>query len=164
MLWDIQCVPVQVLPPANVSVTATENQEYELRWIKHKLSYSFITQRYQVKYWENNRYEKVTYKARESWIFLCWSNGKAVLLTSVIGAHLLSPDSPGVKHQQWWTSLHLHPADAGSIYRLQGENACKGEYAPGIWGTLERMEWGVHLEDWEWYFSCSCFCQVLVDC
>ncbi|XP_048156829.1 cytokine receptor common subunit beta isoform X2 [Corvus hawaiiensis] len=49
---------IQVLPPANVSVTATENQEYELRWIKHKLNYSFIRQRYQVKYWENNRYEK----------------------------------------------------------------------------------------------------------
>ncbi|NWV72809.1 IL3RB protein, partial [Dasyornis broadbenti] len=51
---------IQVLPPANVSVTATESQEYELRWIKHKLNYNFITQRYQVKYWENNRYEKVT--------------------------------------------------------------------------------------------------------
>ncbi|XP_058719624.1 cytokine receptor common subunit beta-like [Poecile atricapillus] len=49
---------IQVLPPANVSVTATENQEYELRWIKHNLKYNFITQRYQVKYWENNRYEK----------------------------------------------------------------------------------------------------------
>ncbi|NXO79685.1 IL3RB protein, partial [Sitta europaea] len=57
---------IQVLPPANVSVTATENQEYELRWIKHNLSYSFITQRYQVKYWENNQYEKVTYKVQES--------------------------------------------------------------------------------------------------
>ncbi|XP_039581480.1 cytokine receptor common subunit beta [Passer montanus] len=49
---------IQVLPPANVSVTATENQEYELSWKKHILNYSFITQRYQVKYWENNRYEK----------------------------------------------------------------------------------------------------------
>ncbi|XP_031359569.1 cytokine receptor common subunit beta [Lonchura striata] len=49
---------IQVLPPANVSVTATENQEYELRWKKHRLNYSSITQRYQVKYWENNRYEK----------------------------------------------------------------------------------------------------------
>ncbi|XP_066176264.1 cytokine receptor common subunit beta [Sylvia atricapilla] len=49
---------IQVLPPANVSVTATENQEYELRWIKHNMSYSFITQRYQVKYWENNRQEQ----------------------------------------------------------------------------------------------------------
>ncbi|NWV71168.1 IL3RB protein, partial [Malurus elegans] len=57
---------IQVLPPANVSVTATENQEYELRWIKHKLNYDFITQRYQVKYWENNQYEKVTYKVKES--------------------------------------------------------------------------------------------------
>ncbi|NWZ62591.1 IL3RB protein, partial [Acrocephalus arundinaceus] len=57
---------IQVLPPANVSVTATENQEYELRWIKHNMNYSFITQRYQVKYWENNRYEKVTYKVQES--------------------------------------------------------------------------------------------------
>ncbi|NXU14875.1 IL3RB protein, partial [Pardalotus punctatus] len=52
---------IQVLPPANVSVTTTESQEYELRWIKHKLNYSFIRQRYQVKYWENNQYEKVTY-------------------------------------------------------------------------------------------------------
>ncbi|NWW81597.1 IL3RB protein, partial [Climacteris rufus] len=51
---------IQVLPPANVSVTATENQEYELRWTKHKLHYNFIAQRYQVKYWENNQYEKVT--------------------------------------------------------------------------------------------------------
>ncbi|NXC31121.1 IL3RB protein, partial [Campylorhamphus procurvoides] len=51
---------IQVRPPANVSVTASENQEYELRWIKHTMSYDFITQRYQVEYWENNRYEKVT--------------------------------------------------------------------------------------------------------
>ncbi|NXT69720.1 IL3RB protein, partial [Chaetops frenatus] len=57
---------IQVQPPANVSVTATENHEYELSWIKHNLSYSFITQRYQVKYWENNQYEKVTYKVQES--------------------------------------------------------------------------------------------------
>ncbi|NWU26978.1 IL3RB protein, partial [Dyaphorophyia castanea] len=56
---------IQVLPPANVSVTATKNQEYELRWIKHKLNYSFIRQRYQVKYWEKNQYEKVTYKVQE---------------------------------------------------------------------------------------------------
>ncbi|KFP78748.1 Cytokine receptor common subunit beta, partial [Acanthisitta chloris] len=51
---------IKVLPPANVSVTAIENQEYELRWTKHTLKYGYITQRYQVKYWENNRYEKVT--------------------------------------------------------------------------------------------------------
>ncbi|NXA06733.1 IL3RB protein, partial [Sapayoa aenigma] len=50
---------IKVLPPANVSVTATENQEYELRWVKHTSKYT-ITQRYQVEYWENNRYEKVT--------------------------------------------------------------------------------------------------------
>ncbi|NXT05417.1 IL3RB protein, partial [Prunella fulvescens] len=57
---------IQVLPPANVSVTATENQEYELWWKKHSLNYSFIKQRYQVKFWENNRYEKVIYKVKES--------------------------------------------------------------------------------------------------
>ncbi|NXF25459.1 IL3RB protein, partial [Rhodinocichla rosea] len=57
---------IQVLPPANVSVTATGNQEYKLRWKKHNLNYNFIPQRYQVKYWENNRYEKVTYKVQES--------------------------------------------------------------------------------------------------
>ncbi|NXC83437.1 IL3RB protein, partial [Cercotrichas coryphoeus] len=57
---------IQVLPPANVTVTATENQEYKLNWIKHRLNYNFITQRYQVKYWENNRYEEVTYKVQES--------------------------------------------------------------------------------------------------
>ncbi|NWU79857.1 IL3RB protein, partial [Onychorhynchus coronatus] len=51
---------IQVLPPANVSVTATENQEYELRWVKHTMGYDFITQRYQVEYWENNQHEKVT--------------------------------------------------------------------------------------------------------
>ncbi|XP_059329163.1 cytokine receptor common subunit beta [Ammospiza nelsoni] len=49
---------IQVLPPANVSVTATGNQEYELSWKKHNLKYNFIPQRYQVKYWENNQYEK----------------------------------------------------------------------------------------------------------
>ncbi|NWH63829.1 IL3RB protein, partial [Geococcyx californianus] len=51
---------IKVLPPANVSVTATENQEYELRWIKHTLQYGFIKQRYQVEYWKNNQYEKVS--------------------------------------------------------------------------------------------------------
>ncbi|XP_053910131.1 cytokine receptor common subunit beta [Cuculus canorus] len=48
---------IKVLPPANVSVTVTENQEYELRWIKHNLPYSFIKQRYQVEYWKSNQYE-----------------------------------------------------------------------------------------------------------
>ncbi|KFO95931.1 Cytokine receptor common subunit beta, partial [Calypte anna] len=51
---------IKVLPPTNVSVTVTENREYELRWIKHTLAYSFITQRYQVEYWKNNQYEKVS--------------------------------------------------------------------------------------------------------
>ncbi|XP_075012193.1 cytokine receptor common subunit beta-like isoform X3 [Calonectris borealis] len=53
---------IKVLPPANVSVTVTENQEYELRWIKHTLQYNFITQRYQVEYWKNNQYEKTLQK------------------------------------------------------------------------------------------------------
>ncbi|NXH10504.1 IL3RB protein, partial [Bucco capensis] len=50
---------IKVLPPANVSITAVENQEYELRWIKHTLRYNFIKQRYQVEYWENNKYQQV---------------------------------------------------------------------------------------------------------
>ncbi|KAM6136880.1 cytokine receptor common subunit beta [Pterocles gutturalis] len=53
---------IKVLPPANVSVTVTENQEYELRWIKHTLQYSFIKQRYQVEYWKKNQYEKTLQK------------------------------------------------------------------------------------------------------
>ncbi|NXI55851.1 IL3RB protein, partial [Chloroceryle aenea] len=36
---------IKVLPPANVSVTVTENQEYELRWREHTLNYNFIKQR-----------------------------------------------------------------------------------------------------------------------
>ncbi|XP_005150595.2 cytokine receptor common subunit beta [Melopsittacus undulatus] len=50
---------IKVLPPANVSVTVTENKEYELRWIKHTLRY-FIKQRYQVEYWENNQHKNKT--------------------------------------------------------------------------------------------------------
>ncbi|KFZ59030.1 Cytokine receptor common subunit beta, partial [Antrostomus carolinensis] len=50
---------IKVLPPTNVSVTVTEDQEYELRWIKHTLGYNFIKQRYQVEYWKNQQYEKV---------------------------------------------------------------------------------------------------------
>ncbi|XP_010014986.1 PREDICTED: cytokine receptor common subunit beta [Nestor notabilis] len=53
---------IKVLPPANVSMTVTENKEYELRWIKHTLRYDFIKQRYQVEYWENNQYEKTLQK------------------------------------------------------------------------------------------------------
>ncbi|XP_026724364.1 cytokine receptor common subunit beta-like [Athene cunicularia] len=49
---------IKVLPPANVSVTVTESQEYELRWTKHTLGYNFIKQRYQVEYWKNNQYGK----------------------------------------------------------------------------------------------------------
>lgn len=155
VLWDFACVPVKVLPPANVSVTVMENQEYELRWIKHALRYDFIKQRYQVEYWKNSQYEKVTPRKSRSlgFLFAEQRNG--------ISSHLhhfctsfFSPDCPEVKHQQWWASLHLHPADAGIIYRVQGENACKGEYASGLWGALEWMEWGVHLEDWERYISC----------
>ncbi|NXX47757.1 IL3RB protein, partial [Tricholaema leucomelas] len=61
---------IKVLPPANVSVTVMENQEYELRWIKHALRYDFIKQRYQVEYWKNNQYEKVTPRKRRSLGFL----------------------------------------------------------------------------------------------
>ncbi|XP_069712663.1 cytokine receptor common subunit beta-like [Phaenicophaeus curvirostris] len=53
---------IKVLPPANVSVTVTENQEYELRWIKHNLPYNFIKQRYEVEYWKNNQHEKTHQK------------------------------------------------------------------------------------------------------
>ncbi|KAK2544102.1 hypothetical protein Q9966_002110 [Columba livia] len=53
---------IKVMPPTNVSVTVTENQEYELRWIKHTLGYGFIKQRYEVKYWKNNQYEKTLQK------------------------------------------------------------------------------------------------------
>ncbi|NXN96644.1 IL3RB protein, partial [Rhinopomastus cyanomelas] len=51
---------IKVLPPANVSVTATETQEYELRWTKHSLRFEHIKQRYQVEYWKNNQYEEVS--------------------------------------------------------------------------------------------------------
>ncbi|KFR08858.1 Cytokine receptor common subunit beta, partial [Nipponia nippon] len=51
---------IKVQPPANVSVTVTESQEYELGWIKHTLFYGNIKQRYQVEYWKNNQYEKVS--------------------------------------------------------------------------------------------------------
>ncbi|NXJ88053.1 IL3RB protein, partial [Corythaixoides concolor] len=50
---------IKVLPPANVSVTMTENQEYELKWVKHTFGYDYIKQRYQVEYWKNDQYEKV---------------------------------------------------------------------------------------------------------
>ncbi|NXI42032.1 IL3RB protein, partial [Galbula dea] len=53
---------IKVLPPANVSVTMTENEEYELRWIKHTLRYNFIKQKYEVEYWKNNQYEKVNFR------------------------------------------------------------------------------------------------------
>lgn len=53
---------IKVQPPTNVSVTVTENQEYELRWIKHTLAYGFIKQRYQVEYWKNNPYDKTLQK------------------------------------------------------------------------------------------------------
>ncbi|XP_010167093.1 cytokine receptor common subunit beta [Antrostomus carolinensis] len=53
---------IKVLPPTNVSVTVTEDQEYELRWIKHTLGYNFIKQRYQVEYWKNQQYEKTLQK------------------------------------------------------------------------------------------------------
>ncbi|NXN16766.1 IL3RB protein, partial [Indicator maculatus] len=56
----IACKNIKVLPPANVSVTVMENQEYELSWIKHTLNYNIIKQRYEVEYWKNNQYEKVT--------------------------------------------------------------------------------------------------------
>ncbi|NWZ54525.1 IL3RB protein, partial [Haliaeetus albicilla] len=50
---------IKVLPPANVSVTVTGNQEYELRWIKHTFKYGFIKQRYEVEYWKTHQYKKV---------------------------------------------------------------------------------------------------------
>ncbi|XP_061867996.1 cytokine receptor common subunit beta [Colius striatus] len=53
---------IKVLPPANVSVTLTEDQEYELRWIKYALQYNFIKQRYEVEYWKTNQYEKTLQK------------------------------------------------------------------------------------------------------
>nr|XP_009942366.1 PREDICTED: cytokine receptor common subunit beta [Opisthocomus hoazin] len=53
---------IKVLPPENVSVTVTENQEYELKWTKYTLRYGFIKQRYQVEYWRDNQYEKTLQK------------------------------------------------------------------------------------------------------
>ncbi|NXI66743.1 IL3RB protein, partial [Anseranas semipalmata] len=53
---------IKVLPPANVSVKATGNEEYELRWIKHTLQYKPIKQKYQVQYWKHNQYEEVSHK------------------------------------------------------------------------------------------------------
>ncbi|KFR01810.1 Cytokine receptor common subunit beta, partial [Opisthocomus hoazin] len=57
---------IKVLPPENVSVTVTENQEYELKWTKYTLRYGFIKQRYQVEYWRDNQYEKVSLRKRRS--------------------------------------------------------------------------------------------------
>ncbi|NWU97493.1 IL3RB protein, partial [Upupa epops] len=51
---------IKVLPPANVSVTVTETQEYELRWTKYRLRFGHIKQRYQVEYWKKKQYEKVS--------------------------------------------------------------------------------------------------------
>lgn len=95
------CVSVKVMPPTNVSVTVTENQEYELRWIKHTLEYGFIKQRYEVEYWKNNQYEKVSLrKCRSPGFLFVGQMGKTVPLISVICASVFSPDSPEVKHQQ----------------------------------------------------------------
>ncbi|NXL33388.1 IL3RB protein, partial [Glaucidium brasilianum] len=76
---------IKVLPPANVSVTVTESQEYELRWTKHTLGYNFIKQRYQVEYWKNNQYEKVSLRKCRSPMFLfAGQKGRTVPPTSVI--------------------------------------------------------------------------------
>ncbi|XP_074025198.1 cytokine receptor common subunit beta-like [Numenius arquata] len=53
---------IKALPPTNVSVTVTENQEYELRWTKHTFKYGFIKQQYQVEYWKNNQHKKTAEK------------------------------------------------------------------------------------------------------
>ncbi|XP_010583759.1 PREDICTED: LOW QUALITY PROTEIN: cytokine receptor common subunit beta-like [Haliaeetus leucocephalus] len=53
---------IKVLPPANVSVTVTGNQEYELRWIKHTFKYGLIKQRYEVEYWKTHQYKKTLQK------------------------------------------------------------------------------------------------------
>ncbi|EOB03953.1 Cytokine receptor common subunit beta, partial [Anas platyrhynchos] len=49
---------IKVLPPTNVSVKATEDHEYELRWKKHTFQYNFIKQKYQVQYWKHNQYNE----------------------------------------------------------------------------------------------------------
>ncbi|KAF1620442.1 Cytokine receptor common subunit beta, partial [Eudyptes chrysolophus] len=75
---------IKVLPPANVSVTVTESQEYELRWIKHTFQYGFIKQRYQVEYWKNNQYEKVSLrKCRSPGFLLAGQMGRTVPLTFI---------------------------------------------------------------------------------
>ncbi|XP_049677609.1 cytokine receptor common subunit beta-like isoform X2 [Accipiter gentilis] len=53
---------IKVLPPANVSVTVTGNQEYELRWVKQTFEYGFIQQRYEVEYWKTHQYKKTLEK------------------------------------------------------------------------------------------------------
>ncbi|NWX21768.1 IL3RB protein, partial [Aegotheles bennettii] len=70
---------IKVLPPANVSVTVTENQEYELKWIKHTLQYDFIKQKYQVEYWKNNQYKKASLRKCRSPGFLSWASKKEFL-------------------------------------------------------------------------------------
>ncbi|KFP10207.1 Cytokine receptor common subunit beta, partial [Egretta garzetta] len=55
---------IKVLPPTNVSVTATENQEYELSWKKHTFKYDFIKQRYEVEYWKSDEDTQVSLRMR----------------------------------------------------------------------------------------------------
>ncbi|NXE85471.1 IL3RB protein, partial [Cochlearius cochlearius] len=76
---------IKVLPPTNVSVTVTENQEYELRWKKHTFKYDFIKQRYQVEYWKSNQYKQVSLrKCRSPGFLFAGQMGKTVPLTHVI--------------------------------------------------------------------------------
>jgi len=157
VLWDTLCVLVKVLPPANVSVELMKSQEYELRWKKHSLRYGFIKQKYQVQFWIHNQYEKVRDRKCRSrgFLFALWL-GMPVPLTSFMCTPFLSPDCADNKYYQWWTSLHLHWSDAVTICKIQGKNACNGELS-GLSGILEWMEWGVHLGNWERYFSSRLF-------
>lgn len=90
-----------MLPPTNVSVTATENQEYELSWKKHTFKYDFIKQRYEVEYWKSDEDTQVSLRMRGSPGFLfAGQMGKTVPLTRVICASFFSLASPQVKYQQ----------------------------------------------------------------
>ncbi|KGL90742.1 Cytokine receptor common subunit beta, partial [Charadrius vociferus] len=50
---------IKVLPPKNVTVTMTKDQDYELRWTKYTFNKKFIKQRYEAVYWKTSQMPKV---------------------------------------------------------------------------------------------------------
>ncbi|KAM6417741.1 cytokine receptor common subunit beta-like [Pluvialis apricaria] len=65
---------IKVLPPKNVTVTMTNDQDYALRWTKDTFGKNFINQRYEAEYWKTSQMPKFSINITNDERYYCLKN------------------------------------------------------------------------------------------